>query len=177
MTTSKSASISKVTATRIGSVNTKPKRTNNNDINKRLSNQQTPQETPGRPLLTKKARVWIDADIDNGNCTNKNNNGGYYNDTTDDDDDDRISPSPPSPPRQINRTEIGSVFDKEERNYIAINHAESVVDYCLMEEFIVSEINSILKSLNLSDDDKNDLQSYVMQREEDVDIDLYVRVK
>ena len=118
-----------------------------------------------------KVRVWIDADIDNGNCTNKNNNGGYDDDTTDADDDDKISPSPPSPPRQINRTEIGSIFDKEEIIYIAINHAESVVDYCLMNGFFVSEVNSILKSLNLSDDDKDDLQSYVMQREEDVDID------
>ena len=117
----------------------------------------------------KKVRVGINADIDNGNCPNANykiNKGGDHDDTIDDNDDDNeISPSPPSPPRKTNRTDIGSVFDKEEINYIGINCAKSLVDYCLIDGFNGREVNSILNSLNLSDDDKIDLQSYVVQKE------------
>ena len=55
MTTSKALSISKATATGIGSVNTTPTRTNNDDNNKRLFSRQTPQQTPGCPFLSKKS--------------------------------------------------------------------------------------------------------------------------
>ena len=118
----------------------------------------------------KKTRLGIDTVIDNGNCTDNNNNsnkGCGDDDTTDDDDENnKISPALPSPPRKTNRKDIGSVFDKEEIHYISIDRAESLVDYCLTDGFHVNEINSFLNSLNLSKDDKIDLQSYMMQKED-----------
>ena len=145
MKISKALAISKATTTGIGFMNTSPTRTNNDDSNKRLSSRQTPKQTPGRPLLTQKNLefglmliliitkvVMMMILLMLLLMTKHHHHPHLHRD------------------RQIGHRFVLYLIRRRETVFqsTVLNHLLTIV-YCLSIGFNVSELNSILKSLNL----------------------------